>query len=65
MLRRLLLAAAAVAAVSVPSADAAPPYCVVVSDSSGSISRTCVIDPNCIAYGQLVPNSADYCIPWP
>lgn len=65
MLRRLLLAAAAVAATAVPSAEAAPPYCVVVTDGGGTISRTCAISPECIAYGQAVPNSADYCIPWP
>jgi hypothetical protein len=65
----LALAALAVAAVvSAPAAEAAPPYCVSVTDSGGTLADSCAITPGCVVEGTVLPATVlgfAYCVTWP
>ena len=67
--RTLATAALAVAALaSTPAAEAAPPYCVSVTDSSGTLADACVVTPSCIVEGTILPATVvglAYCVIWP
>ena len=68
MFRLSLAAAAAVAALAAPSAQAAPPYCVTVTDGGGTIASTCVVGSTCAVYGTVLPSTVfgfAYCVLWP
>jgi hypothetical protein len=67
-MRRLLCAAAIAAACATPSAHAAPPYCVAVTDSSGTLVSSCAITPGCVVEGVVLPSTVigfAYCVVWP
>ncbi len=68
MVRRILLGAALATAAFVPSAQAAPPYCAMVTAGGTTYAGACAIGTYCAVSGGALTHTSlgfVFCVDWP